>query len=76
MSFGIGYYEDGVWVDHAAGDPVADSLSDDVHAWYGCCSPGSETNEPMTAGITVLRHVSAEPWGAEGAPAGDAVLAN
>ena len=76
MSFGIGYYEDGIWVDHAPDDPAADALPDDLHAWYGCCPPAVETTGPARAGITVMRRVTAEPWGAEGAPAGDAVPAN
>jgi hypothetical protein len=68
LSFGIGYYEDGVWVDHTAADAGDEAargeLTDDIHGWYGCC--GSDAAD--TAAIA--------KWRAERAPAGDAVLAN
>jgi hypothetical protein len=48
LSFGLGYVEDGVWIDHAAAiargeDPYADASSTDraaldaIHAWFTCC---------------------------------------
>jgi hypothetical protein len=48
MSFGLGYVEDGVWVDHAVAiargvDLLADASPADraaldaVHAWFACC---------------------------------------
>ena len=43
MSFGLGYYENGIWVDHsgsAAGNAsqAGDVALDAVHEWYGCCA--------------------------------------
>ena len=42
MSFGIGYFEDGVWIDHstsseAAADALVDAREplDAIHEWYG-----------------------------------------
>jgi hypothetical protein len=44
LSFGLGYFEEGAWVDHAAGDlAVADATDDEhaavdaIHTWFGCC---------------------------------------
>jgi hypothetical protein len=48
MSFGLGYVEDGVWVDHAiavargedlvASASAADRVAlDAIHAWFACC---------------------------------------
>jgi hypothetical protein len=46
LSFGLGYDEDGVWVDHSvATDMVDDAHRSDaeraalaaVHAWFDCC---------------------------------------
>ena len=76
MSFGIGYFEDGVWIDHASGEATADPGLDDIHGWYGCCARGTGEPDGLGAAIGVRRGVTAEPWRAEGAPAGDAVLAN
>jgi hypothetical protein len=43
MSFGLGYYENGTWVDHAGsaegtGPQSGDLALDAVHEWYGCCA--------------------------------------
>ena len=52
MSFGIGYLENGVWVDHSA---VPDAAADDedgmalLHAWYGCCADA--TRREVTVGL-------------------------
>ncbi len=48
LSFGLGYVEDGVWIDHAAAaargvDLAADASPADlaaleaIHAWFTCC---------------------------------------
>jgi hypothetical protein len=48
VSFGLGYVEDGVWVDHAAAiargeDLLAEASDADraaldaIHAWFACC---------------------------------------
>ena len=57
LDFGIGYYENGVWVDHAedgAAQLGASSL-DAVHEWLGCCRGQS------TKAIAVSEAVLAEP---------------
>lgn len=41
LSFGLGYVEDGIWIDHAPGDGLlvgADAEMQAVHAWLGCCA--------------------------------------
>jgi hypothetical protein len=43
MSFGLGYYENGIWVDHSGSTqgtaPGSGDLAlDAVHRWYGCCT--------------------------------------
>jgi hypothetical protein len=76
MSFGIGYYEDGEWVDHAFADATDGVQPDEVHGWYGCCARGNAGRDATHAPIAVLSVVVAETRRAEGAPAGDAVLAN
>ena len=52
LSFGLGYFDDGVWVDHsvadgavlttvAAEDGPASGRVDAaaIHQWYACCAP-------------------------------------
>jgi hypothetical protein len=52
MSFGIGYLEDGVWIDHST---VPDTAADGedamalLHAWYGCCADA--TRLELTVGL-------------------------
>ncbi len=59
MTFELGYFQDGVWVDHRAADrtvvrdPGAESLLerdadpiDVIHQWFSCCA---ETVEPEIA---------------------------
>ncbi len=47
LSFGLGYFEDGAWIDHAspaahdrmAAWSVAERQAlDAIHAWFDCCS--------------------------------------
>jgi hypothetical protein len=45
LSFGLGYFDNGTWIDHREGDGlVADAVADiqAVHAWLGCCSQGAD----------------------------------
>jgi hypothetical protein len=52
LSFGLGYFADGVWVDHAeladrgAGLDISGAGSDvdrdEVHAWLGCCAESAQ----------------------------------
>lgn len=62
LTFGIGYYEDGTWVDHAADTARAVPASNDVvHEWLGCCDTAS--SEPIPIGEAVMEqprlHVAA-----------------
>jgi hypothetical protein len=54
LDFGIGYYENGVWIDHAddGAAPLSASSLGAVHDWLGCCEPVS--SEPIAIGGTVL----------------------
>ena len=59
MSFGLGYFEDGIWVDHSnpegPGVPGSDESPSDgmaieiVHQWYGCCADSTEAR-PSASG--------------------------
>ena len=59
MTFELGYFQDGVWVDHRAADRTGarDAVGEDVrghdadpidtiHQWFSCCA---DTDEPETA---------------------------
>ena len=43
MSFGLGWFEDGVWVDHATAEESVRGAHQDgaeweaIHAWFSCC---------------------------------------
>ena len=57
-SFGLGYFEDGVWVDHSSADATRGAASDDealdaVHRWYGCCADATAAETPMIASIGI-----------------------
>ncbi len=56
MSFGLGYVEDGMWVDHAVAiargeDLLADASPADraaldaIHAWFTCCDGAIAVSE-------------------------------
>ena len=59
LSFGLGYFDDGVWIDHTAvADPASNdadrALLDVVHTWVACCAEPptdgrARTDEPMPA---------------------------
>ncbi|MGH2417476.1 MAG: hypothetical protein ACRDFY_04010 [Candidatus Limnocylindria bacterium] len=52
LDFGIGYYEDGVWVDHAASGAGRGPASlDAVHEWLACCD--TTTAGPIVIGEAV-----------------------
>jgi hypothetical protein len=53
LDFGIGYYEDGAWIDHAAGGavPVSPSMAV-VHEWLACCDTSS--TQPIPIGEAIL----------------------
>lgn len=61
LTFGLGYFQDGVWVDHlVADDPraqlpadgrdrAADATTMDVvHEWFSCCADRVEREDPVT----------------------------
>lgn len=62
MSFGLGYFENGIWVDHSIPDGPASPGSSDadaspsdglaldaVHRWYGCCGDSIAAQPPVIA---------------------------
>ncbi len=60
MSFGLGYYENGIWVDHSgsaeedASQP-SDVGLDAVHQWYGCCTGSTAAQSSVIADETDVR---------------------
>jgi hypothetical protein len=63
-SFGLGYVEDGVWVDHAvaiargedllSGASEADRAAlDAIHAWFTCCDAGVVTEAEGPALVAI-----------------------
>jgi hypothetical protein len=60
MSFGLGYFENGVWVDHSGSTQGNASQPDDttleaVHGWYGCCAESTTAQSSVIPGDTVVR---------------------
>ena len=60
MSFGLGYYEDGIWIDHSGSVEAnarqsGDMALDAVHRWYGCCADPIATQSSVTADETDVR---------------------
>ena len=60
MSFGLGYYENGTWVDHSASaegnaSQPGDVALDAVHRWYGCCADSSAPQSSVIADETDVR---------------------
>jgi len=60
MSFGLGYYENGIWVDHAGSaestaPQSGDRPLDGVHEWYGCCADSTATPSSVIADETDVR---------------------
>ena len=69
LSFGLGYFEDGVWIDHEAGDGLLTDAEPEiqaVHAWLPCCPPGADAvleaisiaSEPLERIAVVARSAS------------------
>ena len=68
MSFGIGYFEDGVWVDHLAA-PLAETDGVDlapIHEWLGCCGDQADPPAPMRVRAAETNSVPREPVAAAG----------
>ena len=60
MSFGLGYYENGIWVDHSGSADGTSSQSGDlaldaVHEWYGCCADSTAAQSSVTATLPIAR---------------------
>ena len=63
LSFGLGYFTDGVWVDHTeladrgAGLDVSEASSDmdraEIHAWLGCCAGAAQPGTGDSSGRAV-----------------------
>jgi hypothetical protein len=65
LSFGLGFVEDGVWIDHAVAtargeDLMADASPADraaldaIHAWFTCCDGSTITVAEATEGPTLV----------------------
>jgi hypothetical protein len=80
MSFGLGYWEDGVWVDHsipsASGPhepvdgsaiPAREEAMDAVHQWFTCCTD-TVGDMPETTHPNIAIVVPEIPSGAWEAP--------
>ena len=60
MSFGLGYYENGIWVDHSGSAEGTAPQSGDraleaIHQWYGCCADSTAAQPPVMADETDVR---------------------
>jgi hypothetical protein len=68
MSFGLGYYENGIWVDHSTSDGTTlprsakgtasqpgDLALDAVHQWYGCCANSTAAQSSVITDETEMR---------------------
>jgi hypothetical protein len=62
LSFGLGYVEDGVWIDHAVaaarGEDLLTGASaaeraalDAIHTWHACCDAGTVTEAEERAAV-------------------------
>lgn len=53
MSFGLGYFENGIWVDHSGSEGAASQSGngalDAVHQWYGCCADSTAAQSSVIA---------------------------
>jgi len=64
LTFGLGYFEDGVWIDHLAAPGVG---TDDpeiaaVHAWLDCCGNGAHDLAAVIAvDVAAQNGVTREP---------------
>ena len=60
MSFGLGYYENGIWVDHSgsvegAAPQSGDRELDAIHQWYGCCADSTAAQSVVIADEAEVR---------------------
>ena len=70
MSFGLGYYEDDVWIDHSQSGPgalPAVGLASEadraalaaIHTWFPCCAEGAAEKALAEAGSARRRRLTA-----------------
>ena len=66
LSFGLGYFEEGVWIDHLAGPAgETDAALEAVHAWLDCC--GDRADDQLSAiAIEASNGAAREPVAAAG----------
>jgi hypothetical protein len=67
LSFGLGYFEDGIWIDHLAA-PAGDTDGPEmaaIHAWLDCCGdrPG---DRPAAIAVEARDGTAREPVAAAG----------
>ena len=80
MTFGLGYFQDGVWVDHLAADdaalqgsadgPVAQhdpAAIDAVHQWFSCCADPVERELTVVDGESTIPPIAGTLMAAAGA---------
>ena len=55
LTFGLGYYDNGIWVDHQpTGDaPPPSATMDVVHGWLSCCD-AIDDEQPRTSHVAQL----------------------
>jgi hypothetical protein len=61
LSFGLGYFEDGIWTDHDPGDGLVADADPDiqaVHAWLGCCAPSTDALAPRAVGPELRERIA------------------
>ena len=71
MTFGLGYFEEGVWVDHLAAPAAqADAEIAAIHALLGCCPDVSDgREEAMRIGVARSNGAARQPVAAGRPPA-------
>ena len=69
LSFGLGYFEDGVWIDHMAA-PAAQTDDTEIaaiHRWLGCCGdPAGDPSASIAVGAVATDRGPREPVVAAG----------
>ena len=69
LSFGLGYFENGVWVDHlVAPDAAYDDGVAEIHALLGCCSGRAQSGVTAfaIAAAATMKGSPEEPVAAQG----------
>ena len=59
LSFGLGYFNDGIWVDHlVATEGTDDEGVAEIHAWLACCGDRAADRLTSTTVAAAVTHVS------------------